>query len=230
VGILLLVGTYAAYDRFGLGYEFFPNVEPVQAALNIHARGDFAVDERDFLVREVEARIMDMPEFESIYARSAINFGGEEDEDLIGRVQLRYVDWTQRRPSNEILADVRERTSDLAGIIVEPEAQESGITSGKPIQIELSSRDPELLPEAVARVRAGLDEIGELIDISDSRPIPGIEWRMRVDRTQAARFGTDVTTVGNAIQLVTNGIKIGDFRPHDADDEVDIRVRFPIAD
>src|SRR5690606_32771173 len=43
----------------------------------------------------------------------------------------------------------------------------------------------------------------------------------------AARFGTDITTVGNTIQLVTNGILIGDYRPNDADDEVDIRVRFP---
>src|SRR5690606_37456819 len=80
------------------------------------------------------------------------------------------------------------------------------------------------------RIREGLDRIDGLIDITDSRPIPGIEWRLRVDRDQAARFGADITTVGNAIQLVTNGIKIGDYRPHDADDEVDIRVRFPPAE
>ena len=230
VGIALLVGTFLAYAQFGRGYEFFPTIETEQAALNIHARGDFSVHERDALVRQVEQRVMDMPEFESIYARSGIRFGSEEDEDLIGRIQLRYIDWTLRRPAAEILAEVRERTSDLAGIIVEPEAQESGLTSGKPIQLELASRQPELLPEAVAQVRAGLDRIGGMIDVSDSRPIPGIEWRMQVDRSEAARFGADITTVGSSIQLITNGIKIGDYRPHDADDEVDIRVRFPPAD
>jgi multidrug efflux pump len=113
---------------------------------------------------------------------------------------------------------------------VEPQGQESGVTSGKPIQIELSSRQPELLPDAVAKLRAGLDEIGGVVDVTDSRPIPGIDWKMEVDRAQAARFGADVTTVGNTIQLVTNGIRIGDYRPDDADDEVDIRVRFPDAD
>jgi multidrug efflux pump len=229
-GVLLLAGAIGAYAQFGLGYEFFPSVEPTQAALNIRARGDFSVEERDVLVRQVEERILDMPEFESVYARTSLRFGGEEDEDLIGRIQLRYIDWKLRRPSAQILAEVRERTADLAGIVIEPEAQESGPTSGKPIQIELSSRQPDLLPEAVAQIRAGLERIDGLIDITDSRPIPGIEWRMRVDRDQAARFGADITTVGNAIQLVTNGIKIGDYRPHDADDEVDIRVRFPPAD
>ena len=29
------------------------------------------------------------------------------------------------------------------------------------------------------------------------------------------------------IQLVTNGIKVGEYRPDDADDEIDIRVRYP---
>ena len=30
------------------------------------------------------------------------------------------------------------------------------------------------------------------------------------------------------VQLVTNGIKVGEYRPNDADEEIDIRVRFPL--
>src|SRR5690606_15890199 len=139
------IASIVLYAELGRGYEFFPTAEPTQAALNVRARGDLAVDERDALVRQVEQRIMDMPELESVYARTSIRFGSEEDEDLIGRIQLRYIDWTLRRPSAQILAEVRERTADIAGLIIEPEEQESGITSGKPIQIELSSRQPERL-------------------------------------------------------------------------------------
>ena len=43
-----------------------------------------------------------------------------------------------------------------------------------------------------------------------------------VDRAEAARFGADVTIVGNMIQLVTNGIKIGEYRPDDAEDEIEM--------
>src|SRR5690606_38374211 len=154
---------------------------------------------------------------------------GETEEDIVGRIQLRYVDWTERRPSEEILRDVRRRTADLAGVMIEPEEQESGITSGKPIQLELRSREPERLPATVARIRQGMDEIGGLVDVTDSRLIAGIDWRLEVDREVAARFGADITAVGSAIQLVTNGILIGDYRPNDADVEVDIRVRFPEA-
>src|SRR5690606_11573754 len=185
--IAVLVGSYTLYSVLGRGVEFFPQVEPSQAMLNIHARGDLSVLERDLLVREVEARILDMPEFETVYARSGVGFGGETEEDIVGRIQLRYVDGTERRPSEEILRDVRRRTADLAGVMIEPEEQESGITSGKPIQLELRSREPERLPAAVARIRQGMDEIGGLVDVTDSRPIPGIDWRLEVDRELAAR-------------------------------------------
>jgi multidrug efflux pump len=229
VAIALLASSAGAYAVFGRGYEFFPEIEPTQAMLNVHARGDLSVVERDALVREVEQRILDMPEYESVYARSGVRLGNDVDEDIIGRIQLRFIDWESRRPADDILDEVRSRTVDLAGIVVEPQAQESGITSGKPIMLELSSRQPELLRDAVAKLRAGIDEVGGLIDITDSRPVPGIDWRMEIDRTQAAKFGLDITTVGSAIQLITNGIMLGDYRPDDADDEVDIRVRFPEA-
>jgi multidrug efflux pump len=48
-----------------------------------------------------------------------------------------------------------------------------------------------------------------------------------VDRAEAARFGADISLVGAMVQLVTNGIKIGEYRPDDSDDEIDIRVRYP---
>jgi len=140
------------------------------------------------------------------------------------------VDWQQRRPAREILAEVRERTADLAGIIVEARKEEAGPPVGKPVQLQLSSRYPELLPAAVATVRRGIDELGGFVDVTDSRPTPGIEWQVQVDRAEASRYGADITAVGNAIKLVTNGIKVGEYRPDDTDDEVEIRVRFPYTD
>ena len=225
--IVFLVGSILLYRTIGRGQEFFTDVEPEFAVLNIHSRGDLSVFERDALVQEVEKRILDMEEFEAIYTRSGISLGNDIDEDVIGRIQLSLVDWELRRPAAQIMAEVRERTQDIPGIIVEPQVQESGITSGKPIQLELTATNTDLLPDAVEKLRSGMNELGEFVDVTDSRPLPGIDWKMEVDRQEAARFGTDISTIGSAIQLITNGIMLGDYRPDDADDEVDIRVRFP---
>src|SRR5690606_2924698 len=65
-------------------------------------------------------------------------------------------------------------------------------------------------------------------DLQDDRSLPGIEWRFLVNREAAARFGTDVSSVGSAVQLVTTGLMLATYRPEDASDEVDIRVRLPV--
>ncbi|WP_156502245.1 efflux RND transporter permease subunit, partial [Oleiphilus sp. HI0067] len=37
----------------------------------------------------------------------------------------------------------------------------------------------------------------------------------------------DVVLIGTAIQLLTNGVKVAEYRPDDTDEEVDINIRFP---
>jgi len=230
IALAVLAAVYAAYGVFGKGVEFFPDVEPENAVLQVRARGDLSVYESDRLVREVEERILDMNEFASIYARSGSSFRAQVSEDAIGLVQLELIDWKQRRPAKQILAEVRARLQDLAGIIVEIQQQESGPPVGKPVQIQVGSRFPELLPPAVEKIRAALDEIGGFVDVGDSRPIPGIEWQLKVDRAEASRFGADIATVGSVVQLVTNGVRVGSYRPDDTEDEVEIRVRYPVRD
>ena len=59
---------------FGRGTEYFPDVEQPFGTVEIRARGDLSVDEQDFLVRQVEERILGMEEIEYVYAKT----GGTE--------------------------------------------------------------------------------------------------------------------------------------------------------
>jgi len=225
----LLVATWGGYAMFGKGVEFFPDVEPEIAKLQVRARGNLSVYEQDAIMRQVESRILDMKEFETVYTRTGTAEQGEEAEDIIGTVTLEFIDWEERRPASEILADVERRTANIAGVFVDPREQEAGPPIGKPIQIELSSRFPELLEPAVETVLGGLNGLDGLINIEDSRPLPGIDWELKIDRAQAAKFGVSVDTLGRAVQMVTTGIKVGEYRPDDTDEEIDIRVRYPVA-
>ena len=227
--VLLLLAVPIYYAENGKGVEFFPDVDPDQAIVLVHARGNLSTDERDALMREVEMRVLELDEFDAVYARTG---GGLEGQDLsadtIGTIMLELKPWQERRTANEILDDLRGRTSDLAGIQVEMRKPDSGPPTGKDIRIQLASRFPEALAPEAEKIRRHLDTLDGLIDIEDSRPIPGIEWQVRVDRSQAGRFGANILSVGNVVQLVTNGIKVGEYRPNDADEEIDIRVRFPL--
>ena len=72
-----------------------------------------------------------------------------------------------------------------------------------------------------------MERVGGFVDVEDSRSPPGIEWRLRVNREEAERFGADVRLVGSAVQLLSHGIKMGTYRSLHGDDEIDIRTRFP---
>ncbi|TVQ93885.1 MAG: efflux RND transporter permease subunit [Chromatiaceae bacterium] len=229
--LLALVGAYAAYGLFGQGVEFFPAVEPERALVQVHARGDLSIWEKDAILRQVEARILGAPELRTVYARSFnAATGPEQAEDQIGSLLLELTDWQARPRADAILADLRARTADLPGLVLTFRKAEDGPAGGKPIQLELSARDSSRLPAAVASVRRIMDELGLFIDVEDNRPLPGIEWRLLVDREQAARHGADVATLGYAVQMVSTGIRVSGYRPEDQDDEVDIRVRFPVSD
>jgi len=223
----LLVAIYFAFAMFGRGTEYFPDVEQPFAMVDIRARGDLSIDEQDFLVRQVEERLLGMPEVEYLYVKTGDVRG---TPDQIGSLTLNFIEWDQRRTANEILAEVRERTADLAGITIETRKPDSGPPQGKPIFIEFSSRDADLVVDTIALVRAALEQHPGVTNIEDGRPLPGIEWQIKVDRAEAARFGADITLVGAMVQLVTNGIMIGEYRPDDSDDEIEIRVRYPAQD
>ena len=227
LSICLLVGVNIAYAKYGKGVEFFPKVEPNNALLHVRTRGDLSVSERQKLVNEVEQRILTMKELKSVYSLSGILSQEDIPEDAIGVIQLEFIDWRARRPASEILQEIRDQTQDFAGIFIEVRKQEGGPVQGKPIQIQVSAQLPELLQPAVEKLVAGLQRIRGLIDIEDTRPLPGIDWKMQVDRAQASRFGADISSIGNAVQLVTNGIMVGEYRPNDADKEVELHVRFP---
>jgi len=225
----VLVLVYGAFFTFGRGVELFPDVEPEFSTIDVRARGDLSTEEKDFLVRQVEAYVLDLDEIESVYAKTG-GSGQGAAEDQIGTITLNFVDWDERRPADAILRDIRQDLASLAGISVQTRKAQDGPQQGKPILIELSSRSPALLAETTGKVRDALAGIDGVYNVDDTRPLPGIEWQIDVDRAEAARFGADITIVGNMIQLVTNGIKVGEYRPDDAEDEIDIRVRYPYDD
>ncbi len=225
----ILGTTFWAYGKFGEGMIFFSDPDPKFAQVAVRARGNLAAEEIDALVREVEVEILQIPGIMGINTATHLTGGtSREGFDRIGSIFVELHDENERhRKGAEIFAEIRDRTAPLAGISVELQKMEQGPPVGKPIQIQFSSHNRDLLEPAVTRLRAYLDQIPELIDIDDTRSLPGIEWRLSVDKAQAALYGADVSQVGVAVQLVTNGVKVGEYRPDKADDAVDIRVRYP---
>ncbi len=227
-----LVAVVVAFGMFNKGVEFFVETDADFGQVMVRARGNLSADEKRDLVLDAERRLLDIRGVKGVYTVSGQGGGGRGGGpvDTIGVIFIELLPYNDRGPSKPIMADIRKRLEGLTGIKAELQEQQSGPGGGKDIQIEMGSENYAALDRVVAAVRAHGDKMPGLVDVEDSRPLPGIEWNIKLDREQAGRFGADVGNVGAAIQLVTNGIKIGEYRPDDADDEIDIRVRFPKED
>ena len=235
VGIIVLV--FKAYGLYGVGTTFFTDSDPQFAQVLIRARGNLSANERLDLVLDVEREALQVPGIEFMDTRTVLSGGGggrgggSVATDLIGRM---FVDFHEKQnremTGNQILEELRVRTAHLAGVEVNVQPLQQGPPTGKDIQIEFSSRQWSLVEPMLHLIEEKLRTVEGVRDIDTTLPLPGVEWRLRVDRAKAAALGADVTTVGQSVQLVTNGIKVAEYRPDNADDEVDIRIRYPAAE
>lgn len=227
---LLLVAVISWYATHGNGIEFFPETEPRRAQILVSARGNLSIFEKDGLMREVETRIADLPGVKHSYTRTGVESrqgGTELPADVIGTIMLELREWDTRPPAKEILAQARARTADVSGVRIETRLEEAGPASGKPIEVDLTANDYDLLGPAADKLVRHLRKDSDITAVEDTRPLPGIEWELQVDRAEAAKFGVDLTAVGDGIKLITSGLIVADYRPPGADDEVDIKLRYP---
>ncbi len=224
-----IVGVFALYSAKGVGMVFFNDADTQYASIIVKSRGNLAAEQVNQLVREVELEILEVPGIESMNTWTTLSGDTRRGLDRIGQIFIQLHEEKDRElKGREILDLIRTRTAHLAGITVEVQKMEQGPPTGKPIQLEFRSRNRELLEPAVTRVRDYIEtSVSGLRDIDDTRSMPGIEWQIEVDRAQAALFGVDVSQVGMAVQLVTNGLKVAEYRPSNSEEEVDIRVRYP---
>lgn len=225
----LLVGVVGTYSKIGNGVEFFPSVEPDYGQVIVHARGNLSLDEKDKTLSQVEKVVLATRGLKTVYTRVGEQPRGSSEitEDTIGVIQFEFADWQKRPPAHVIMDEIRAKTSNIAGTLVEVTAPRAGPPTGKPIQVQLSALDPDKLPAAAKKVAAALATMPEIRDLDDGLPLPGIDWRIKVDKAEAAKYGASLASVGNAVQLVTNGLKVTEYRPSDNDKAVDIIVRFP---
>lgn len=237
--ILTTVGTFIIFGNNNAGVEFFVDEEPDVAIVFVQARGNLSgIDIRDLGI-EVENEILKIRGIENVVLTATAPGGGrgsggvdsaapqDVPADVVVTMQVELADFDKRRKAIEIFTEIRERTSQIAGIKVEVRKIEGGPPTGKDVRLQVTSTDYKDLVTSVEKITKFVNTMDHLKDVEDSRPLPGIEWQIDVDREEAGRYNAGIAQIGYMVQLVTNGVNIGKYRPSDSEDEVDIPVRLP---
>ena len=223
--IASMVVAFGGYFSAGLGVSFFPEIEPEQAVVQVLARGDLSAEEKDAIVRSTEERIGILSGVDAKYAKTQ-EPDGQDPKDSVGFIRTVFDDWDKREKATSLIEEMRTRISGIPGAEVNIKAQQEGPGGGVPIHIELLGSDMDKLSEAVKDIRNRMEDLGGFVDITDSRPLPGMDWIIDIDRDAASRHGVSVYSLGEMVKLLTAGIDISDYRPDDIEDELDVKLRF----
>ena len=232
---------FTTFGKNNYGVEFFVEGEPEQAIVYVKARGNLSLVEKDILVRQAELIVNTHPGVESVFSFAGTGglnqntAGATAPKDTIGQIQLETIPWENRRgdselDGNKIIAELSSTLSKLPGIEIEILELERGPASPKPVHLRLKGDNWNDLLITTAEMRELFDQTEGLIQVEDTRPLPGIDWQIDVDVEKAGRYGADVATVGAMVQLVTRGILLDTMRVDSSDEEIEIRVRLPEED
>jgi multidrug efflux pump len=218
--------------------EFFTQSPSDQVYILARARGNRTAFNDLDIAQEIERRIANVAGIEEVYTVAGAGAGGSGGggelngpsnvpSDTVARIYTELLEFEKRDSVASIMDNIREAIGEMPGLFIEVTATDNGPPIGKDIGIQVSSDTPEDLRTATFAVRRKLENTEGIIDIEDTLPLPGVEWQLEVDRGEAGRLGLDIGRIGAAVQLVTEGTLVGQYRPLDADEEVDIRIRYP---
>lgn len=234
LAVAILMGSIIfAYASKPTGTEFFVDTEPEQVNVYVRARGNLSNEEKLALVREVEKHFVGDPSIDAIATYAGTVTGGllgnqDVPADKIGQLQMEMADVGHRPPWKELKKDFEARVANIPGVIVEVRELQGGPQSGKDIKLRITAANRDDAFAAARTIRKHMETgMAGLQDFDDDLPLPGYEYSLKVDREEAARFGADILTAGTFAQLITTGAYLGNYRPDDSRDDIDIRLRLP---
>lgn len=234
--MLVIVGIFFAYGKFNGGQDFFAQIESQYGMLEVRAQGNLSIDEQREITLKVHEIVSEIEGVNNLYGYSSndssVVYGSDVSRDQISSFLVELFPREQREKGSDVVfAAIREGISELPGIYATGQEMETGPPTGKDIQIQVSSSDRQALYKTVSQIRQWIDgNVEGIRNLQDTLPLAGIQWEVEVDRARAAMLGVNVADVGNMVQMVTGGIIIGEFRPDDADGEIEIRLRYPKQD
>ncbi|MDC1110970.1 efflux RND transporter permease subunit, partial [Gammaproteobacteria bacterium] len=147
--------------------------------------------------------------------------------DTMSRGFLEVGMTTGELSGTEIIKNAQEAVSNLPGIIVEITPEEGGPSFSSPIELGIFGNNEDQVAQVTQSIEQYLQkDVTGLKNINSTLPDPLIEWKVEVNKQKAAQLGVSMMDIGALVQMLTNGFKVGEYRPDDSKDEIEIRARF----
>lgn len=226
--LILLIVVFFIYGKYNHGVEFFPSIEPSQANININAPMGTNVKTTNEITKKIEEKLPQFKDIEYFIANvgssnNPLDFSGDGIPNK-SIVNINFLDKEYRSQNSLITVEqIRNEIKDIAGGIIEIEKDEAGPPVGKPVNIEISGDDFNVLGEISKKIKREIKDIPGLTDLNDNFERQTPEIKVTVDRDKAANYKLSTATIGGTVRTAINGTEASKYRI--GEDEYDVTVR-----
>jgi multidrug efflux pump subunit AcrB len=223
------------YGKFGPGVVFFPVIEPDVASVQIEGPLSQAIAITDAAIRIPERIAMSMPANVSsvktigtiVGSGKSSRMSSSQAESNKGYIDLVFKDFEERSVSSYKTMKWLEDT--LPGLVpgwkVQVIKQSMGPPTGKPVELEISGDNYQQLSLLADSIKAMVQKVPGLTNVSYDYDPARPEIRVNVDREQAKRLGFSTLDVASAVRGAIYGNEAAKYRV--GKDEYKIMVRLP---
>ncbi len=222
--ISTLVFLLSLVSMVSVGYELFPPSDDGYFTIKITLPKGMKVDDTIKIAKQVEDRISDIKEIETLY--SVVGSDGESmASENEANLTVELIDIKKRdRSLKDVANEVRKRTKSIAGAKIRLETSSAiDSASGKKAFVVNIYGDNY---KSLSKISDDFVEIIKMVegieDVKSSLTNGSPEVKIVMDKERAVRYGVDTSYASNIIQKSLIGAKVSKLKKNGR--EIDIRI------
>ena len=230
IAVVLAVAGVLLFMRVGTG--FLPEADEGGFVIDYHSPAGSAIEETDALLKNVEQILQNTSDIAAFTRRTGSELGLFATQQTKGDILVRLKPRRERRPSDEVISDLRDKLTEAAPQLeiefVQLLQDMIGDLEGaaEPVEVKVFGDNPETLAEISEQVETMLEGVKGVVDVVGmQRGNPETTWDF--DQAALGRLGLSVMQASEQL----SDAWLGDVRTELrlADRTVPVRVRYPDA-
>jgi len=233
---LLLIFTFFLMGIKTPRVEFFPSGDPNSLHVYVTMPEGTHIDVTNEICKQVEAKVFnvlgaDNPDVESVVSNVALGAGASLFErfaqDKLAKVTITFVEYKYRTGprTHTYLDKLRTEVKGIPGAQIRIDREAMGVSTGMPINIEISGEDIDEMVNISERFIAFVESlnIAGIEKLKSSMEVNKPELILELDRQKANKLGLNTAQIGMALRTSIYGLEISRFK--EGDEEYPIQLR-----
>ena len=167
----------------------------------------------DSYVREIENRLLKLPELDGLFTATGLSFGGPgsvTNSFMFLNLKPRS---KREKSQQQIIQELFPQLISIPGVlafVINPPSL--GSTSNSPVEYVLQADNYSELNKAVGIMMGEASKLGYLINMDSDLRLNKPQLDIDIDRERASHLGVSVTDIGSTLETLLGGRKVTDFK------------------